>query len=81
MKYIVQKGNGDYMKTFRMSDVERIEKMLADGKTVEIEFHTPYEKGNKVEIVKSVRWDGLVFTTGDCVFTGIDKLVDIREVA
>ena len=36
---------------------------------------------NDTETVKSVRWDGLVFTTGGCVFTGIDKLVEIREVA
>ena len=69
------------MKTFRMKDVERIEKLLTDNKTVEIEWHTPYEKGNKIETVKSVRWDGLVFTTGECVFTGIDKLVEIREIA
>ena len=69
------------MRTFRMKDVERIEKLLVDNKTVEIEWHTPYEKGNKIEIVKSVRWDGLVFTTGGCVFTGIDKLVEIREIA
>ena len=68
------------MKRFSMKDVETIEKMLDDGKKVEIEFHTPYEKGNKVEIVKSVRWDGLVFTTGDCVYAGIDMLVDIRTV-
>lgn len=68
------------MKRFSMKDVEIIEKMMEDGKKVEIEFHTPYEKGNKVEIVKDVRWDGLVFTTGDCVFTGIDMLVDIRSV-
>ena len=66
------------MKTFRMKDVEKIEALLAEGKTVQIEWHTPYEKGNKVEIVKNVRWDGLVFTTGECVYTGIDKLVDIR---
>lgn len=64
-----------------MVDVEKIEAMLADGKTVEIEWHTPYERGNKVEVVKYVRWDGLVFTTGECVYTGIDKLVDIREIA
>ena len=69
------------MRTFRMKDVERIEKLLVDNKTVEIEWHTPYEKGNKIEIVNSVRWDGLVFTTGGCVFTGIDKLVEIREIA
>ena len=54
--------------------------MLDEGKKVEIEFHTPHEKGNKVEIVKFVRWDGLVFTTGDCVYAGIDMLVDIRTV-
>ena len=64
-----------------MKHVEEIEKMLANGKTVEVEWHTPYEKGNKIETVKSVRWDGLVFTTGDCIYTGIDKLVEIREVA
>ena len=40
------------MKTFRMKDVERIEKLLVDNKTVEIEWHTPYEKGNKNEIVQ-----------------------------
>lgn len=33
------------------------------------------------ETVKSVRWDGLVFTTGGCIFTGMDKLREIREVA
>ncbi|WP_270187435.1 hypothetical protein [[Ruminococcus] lactaris] len=69
------------MKVFRMADVEKIEQMLAEGKTVVVEWHTPYENGNKIETVKYVRWDGLVFTTGDCVFTGIDKLVDIREAA
>lgn len=69
------------MKVFRMADVEKIEKMLADGKTVVVEWHTPYEAGNKVETVEYVRWDGLVFTTGDCVYTGIDKLIDIREAA
>lgn len=69
------------MKTFRMVDVEKIEAMLADGKTVEIEWKTPYERGNKIEVVKYVRWDGLVFTTGECVYTGIDKLVEIREIA
>ena len=26
------------MKTFRMADVEKIEEMLADGKTVEVEW-------------------------------------------
>lgn len=69
------------MKKFRMVDVEKIEEMIANGKTVEIEWHTPYERGNKVEVVKYVRWDGLVFTTGECVYTGIDKLVEIREIA
>lgn len=68
------------MKLFKMADVERIEAMLADGKTVEVEWHTPYEKGNKVETVKYVRWDGLVFTTGRAIYTGIDKLVEIREI-
>lgn len=33
------------------------------------------------ETVKSVRWDGLVFTTNGCIYTKIDKLVEIREVA
>lgn len=69
------------MTKFNMKHVEEIEKMLANGKTVEVEWYTPYEKGNKIETVKSVRWDGLVFTTGDCIYTGIDKLVEIREVA
>ena len=69
------------MTKFNMKHVEEIEKMLANGKTVEVEWHTPYEKGNKIETVKSVRWGGLVFTTGDCIYTGIDKLVEIREVA
>ncbi len=67
------------MKKFKMADVDKIEEMLAAGKTVEVEWHTPYERGHKVEIVKYVRWDGLVFTTGDCIFTGIDELVEIRE--
>lgn len=67
------------MTTFKMAHVEEIEKRLANGETVIVEWHTPYEKGNKVEEVKSVRWDGLVFTTGRCIFTGIDKLVEIRS--
>ncbi len=69
------------MTKFTMKHVEQIEKMLAEGKTVEVEWHTPYERGNKVETVKYVRWDGLVFTTGDCIFSGMDKLVEIRETA
>ena len=67
------------MRTFRMADVEKIEAMIAEGKTVEVEWHTPYEDGHKIETVKYVRWDGLVFTTGDCIYTSIDKLVEIRE--
>lgn len=69
------------MKTFRMADVEKIEKMLADGKTVEVEWKDGATGEMNTEIVKSVRWDGLVFTTGNCIFTGIDKLKEIREVA
>lgn len=68
------------MKVFRMADVDRIEAALADGKTVEIEWHTPYEKGTKYERVTNVRWDGLVFTTGECVYTGIDKLVTLNII-
>lgn len=67
-------------KTFNMKDAVRIEEMLSRGKKVVIEWHTPYEHGNKVEQVKYVRWDGLIFTTGECVYTGIDKIVSIREV-
>lgn len=67
-------------RMFRMADVEKIEKMLEAGKTVEVEWHTPYERHNKIEIVKDVRWDGLVFTTGEAIFTGIDELIEIREV-
>lgn len=67
------------MKKFTMKHVEEIEKMLDEGKTVVVEWHTPYEKGNKEETVKYVRWDGLAFTTGDCIFTGIDKLIAIKE--
>ena len=67
------------MILFKIADVEKIEKMLAAGLKVEVEWHSPYEKVTKVEIVKYVRWDGLVFTTGDCIYTGIDKLVEIRR--
>lgn len=68
------------MKKFRMQHVEEIEKLMAEGKTVTVEWHTPYEKGSKIETVKSVRWDGLVFTTGDCIYTGIDQLIEIRAM-
>lgn len=68
------------MKVFKMADVEKIETALADGKVIEIEWHTPYEKGTKCERVISVRWDGLVFTTGECVYTGIDKLVALNII-
>lgn len=69
------------MQTFRMKDVEEIERRLASGETVVVEWHTPYEKGSKIETVKYVRWDGLVFTTENCIFTGIDELVEIRREA
>lgn len=69
------------MRLFKMTDVEKIEEMLEAGLKVEVEWHSPYEKGTKVETVKYVRWDGLVFTTGNCIYTGIDKLVEIRNVA
>ncbi len=69
------------MRTFKMADVEMIERKIEVGKTVEIEWHVPYEKGTNIGIVQSVRWDGLVFTTSGCVYTGIDKLVDIVEIA
>lgn len=61
-----------------MKDVELIESYLQDGLTVEVEWKSPYERKTKIGIVKSVRWDGLVFTTVDCVYTGIDKLIEIR---
>lgn len=68
------------MKTFRMADVEKIEVMLADEKTVEVEWEDGVTGDMNIEVVKSVRWDGLVFTTGSCIYTGIDKLKEIREV-
>lgn len=43
------------MKKFRMQHVEEIEKLMAEGKIVIVEWHTPYEKGNKIETVESVR--------------------------
>ena len=70
------------MRTFKMADVEQIEEMLAAGKTVEVEWKDGATGEKKNETVKWVRWDGLVFTTGTgCIFTGIDKLVEIKEVA
>ena len=55
--------------------------MLADGKTVGVEWKDGATGEMNTETVKYVRWDGLVFTTGSCIFTGIDKLKEIREVA
>ena len=52
------------MKIFRMADVEKIEEMLATGKTVEVEWKDGATGEIYTETVKSVRWDGLVFTTG-----------------
>ena len=69
------------MKIFRMADVEKIEEMLAAGKTVEVEWKDGATGDVNVETVKFVRWDGLVFTTGGCIYTGPDKLIEIREVA
>lgn len=69
------------MKIFRMADVEKIEEMLASGKTVEVEWKDGATGDVNVETVKFVRWDGLVFTTGGCIYTGLDKLIEIREVA
>lgn len=69
------------MKIFRMADVEKIEEMLAAGKTVEVEWKDGATGDVNVETVKFVRWDELVFTTGGCIYTGLDKLIEIREVA
>ena len=70
------------MRTFRMADVEKIESLLAEGKTVEVKWQDGATGEKRHETVKWVRWDGLVFTTGTgCVFTGIDKLEEIKEVA
>lgn len=69
------------MKIFRMADVEKIEEMLAAGKTVEVKWKDGATGDVNVETVKFVRWDGLVFTTGGCIYTGLDKLIEIREVA
>ena len=69
------------MKIFRMADVEKIEEMLAAGKTVEVEWKDGATGDVNVETVKFVRWDGLVFTTGGCIYTGLDKLIEFREVA
>lgn len=69
------------MKIFRMADVEKIKEMLAAGKTVEVEWKDGATGDVNVETVKFVRWDGLVFTTGGCIYTGLDKLIEIREVA
>lgn len=69
------------MKIFRMADVEKIEEMLAAGKTVEVEWKDGATGDVNVETVKFVRWDGLVFATGGCIYTGLDKLIEIREVA
>lgn len=69
------------MKIFRTADVEKIEEMLAAGKTVEVEWKDGATGDVNVETVKFVRWDGLVFTTGGCIYTRLDKLIEIREVA
>lgn len=53
--------------------------MLATGKTVEVEWKDGATGEMYTETVNSVRWDGLVFTTGRCIYTGIDELVEIRE--
>ena len=74
-------GEEKAMKTFRIADVEKIEQMIADGKTVEIEWLDGALRRVHRGIVKSVRWDGLVFTTNGAVFTGLDDLCWIKEVA
>ena len=61
--------------------IKNLTEMLADGKTVEVEWKDGATGEMNTETVKYVRWDGLVFTTGSCIFTGIDKLKEIREVA
>lgn len=69
------------MKIFRMADVEEIENALADDKAVTVEWQDGATGEHRRELVKTVRWDGLVFTTGaGCIFTGIDKLIAM-EVA
>lgn len=68
------------MKKFKMADVEKIEEMLKNGKTVEVEWKDGATREMRSGIVENVRWDGLVFTTNGCVYTGMDELVEIREV-
>lgn len=69
------------MKTFSMADAEKIKAMLRAGKTVEVEWKNGATGDMNIGTVKSVSWDGLVFTTGGCVCTEIDKLVEIREAS
>ena len=47
------------MKIFRMADVEKIEEMLAAGKTVEVEWEDGATGEMYTETVTSVRWDGV----------------------
>ena len=39
------------MRIFKMADVEKIEEMLAAGLKVEVEWHSPYEKGTKTVLI------------------------------
>ena len=68
------------MRVFKMTDVDTIERMLSEGKIVVVEWRSPDESRRKVERVKYVSRDGLVFTTGDCIYTGVDNLISIEEL-
>lgn len=46
------------MRTFRMADVEKIESLLTDGKTVEVKWQDGATGEKKHEMVTNVRWDG-----------------------
>lgn len=67
-------------KIFRMSDVEKIARLLEEGKKVEVTWNNGADGELNTETVRWIRWDGLVFTTGRCIFSGIDKLKEIREI-
>lgn len=71
------------MKKIKVTNemLTKIEKLMADGKAVEITFKNFGESTVRTERIKTVRWDGMIFTENKgCIDRMIDSVYEIKEV-
>lgn len=63
------------MKKIKVTNemLNRIEERMANGESVEITFKSLSENAVRTERIKSVRWDGMIFTENSGY---IDRMLD-----